>query len=404
MAKEWVNWSGSLRFKPEIIEEPASEEAVVALVQSAAGKGQTIRVAGSGHSSTQILETESILVSPGKMMRSGMEAIEKVNDREAWVPSSISLRKLGEGLVKVGLATHNLGDVDVQTVSGAISVGTHGNGKDLRNLSSMLTGVRLVNGEGRIVEITGENDPEFIRAARVSLGTFGVFIRLRLKLLPAFRLRRREWCTHVDECLTHLNELIEGNRNFDFYWYPRNDLVKLRTWNPPGEGMDDIPYAKRVEDITGWSFQALTKQRQLKFDEMEYFLPAETAPHCFQEVRQKVKERHRKQVAWRVLYRTVAPDDGYLSPAWGRQTATISLHQNASLPFQEYFTDIEPVLRSYGGRPHWAKKHSLKAEQLKPLYPLWDRFLEIRQTMDPHGIFLNPYLNQLLGIEQSEQR
>jgi FAD/FMN-containing dehydrogenase len=220
-------------------------------------------------------------------------------------------------------------------------------------------GVRFVNGLGEIREVTFQDDPDFIRAARVSLGTLGIFVRLKLKLLPAFQLRRREWCTRVDDCLAHLEELIENNRNFDFYWYPRNDLAKLCTWNLPGEGTGDIPYAKKVEDYFGWSYEVLTKKRELKFDEMEYYLPAESGQACFKEVRERVKERHRKYVGWRVLYRTLAPDDAYLSGAYGRQTVTISIHQNASLPFRDYFDDIEPIFRKYGGRPHWAKKHSL---------------------------------------------
>jgi FAD/FMN-containing dehydrogenase len=151
-----------------------------------------------------------------------------------------------------------------------------------------------------------------------------------------------------------------------------------------------------VSEQVGWSYEVLSKERSLKFDEMEYALPAEAGPECFQEVRKRVKARHRKSVGWRVLYRTVAADDAYLSPAYQRDSVTISLHQNASLPFWEYFKDIEPIFLDYGGRPHWAKKHTLRAEQLSRLYPMWDRFLEIRRRVDPEGVFLTPYLRKLL--------
>jgi FAD/FMN-containing dehydrogenase len=104
-------------------------------------------------------------------------------------------------------------------------------------------------------------------------------------------------------------------------------------------------------------------------------------------------------VGWRLLYRTVAPDEAYLSGAHGRQTATVSLHHNASLPHENFFRDIEPILRAHGGRPHWGKKHFLKAGDLRPLYPLWDRFMEIREHMDPEGVFLNDYLRGLFGCE-----
>jgi FAD/FMN-containing dehydrogenase len=131
---------------------------------------------------------------------------------------------------------------------------------------------------------------------------------------------------------------------------------------------------------------------------MEFALPLERGIACFQEVRQRVKERWRATVGWRVLVRTIAADDAYLSLANGRTTVTISLHQNSTLAYQDYFDDIEPIFRAYDGRPHWGKKHSLHAPELRPLYPEWDRFLALRHRHDPGGVFLNGYLCDLLGV------
>jgi FAD/FMN-containing dehydrogenase len=315
---------------------------------------------------------------------------------QATIQAGMILNDAGKALREVGLATHNTGDVDVQMVAGAIGTGTHGTGHKLQNLSTMLIGARIVTSTVKVVEWNIEQQPEQMRAARVALGALGIFTEIRLQLLPAFQLRRREWCTHIDTCMQHLDELIAQNRNFDFYWYPRNDEAKLRTLNLLGEGPDNIPYATCVEEEVAWSDEALPKKRTLKFDEMEYALPAEAGAACFQEVRQRVKEKHRKAVAWRVLYRTVAPDDSYLSPAYGRDTVTISLHHNAGLPFWEYFKDIEPIFRAHGGRPHWGKKHTLTAKDLRPLYSQWNRFAAVREQMDAQGTFLNSYLRKLL--------
>ena len=97
-----------------------------------------------------------------------------------------------------------------------------------------------------------------------------------------------------------------------------------------------------------------------------------------------------------MLYRTVAADNAWLSPAEGRATTTISLHQNASLPWKEYFEDIEPIFRAHGGRPHWAKKHTMRAAQLAPLYPHWAAFARLRHDFDPGDAFLPPALRRLL--------
>lgn len=390
MPSEWSNWSGSLRFTPGSLEKPADEAQLAELVRRAASERRVVRVVGAGHSSSSLVETGDVLVSLERF-----QGLVSHDTDEATIRSGMTVHDAGKAFREVGLAMPNTGDVDVQTMAGAIGTGTHGTGKQLQNLASMLIGVRMVNGQGEIAEYSIEQQPDFFRALRVSLGALGIFTQIRLRLVPAFQLHRAEWCTHIDDCLNHLDQLIEENRNFDFYWYPRSDEAKLRTLNPPGES-PAIPFATLQKEYTGWSNEVLPRHRDLKFEEMEYALPVEAGPACFQEVRARVKAKWRKIVGWRVLYRTVAPDDAFLSPYYERDSVTISIHHNAGMPFWEYFADIEPIFRAYGGRPHWGKKHTLKAHHLRPLYPMWDRFLELRHCFDPQGVFLNGYLRELL--------
>lgn len=396
--REWSNWSGSLRFTPERVAEPRDEEQLRVLVEQARERGRTVRVAGAGHSSSPLVETQDVLVS-----LKHFDAIHSHDSTtgEAVIGAGLTIREIGKAMLKRGLALHNTGDVDVQTLAGAIATGTHGTGRRLGNLATPLLGGRLVTGTGAVRAVAIEHDPAVIRALRVSLGALGIFTRLRVRLVPAFELRRREWCTHVDACMSRLDQLIADNRNFDFYWYPRSDLVKLRTMNDAGADHADIPDAECVRDATGWSHEILPRERELRFDEMEYALPFEAGPACFQEVRARVKARWRRIVGWRVLYRTIAADDAYLSPMHGRESVTISLHQNAGLPFAEYFADIEPVFRAHGGRPHWGKKHNLTARELRPLYPEWQRYCDARRTHDPDDVFLSPQLSRLLGEESA---
>jgi FAD/FMN-containing dehydrogenase len=398
MGDTWENWSGSLRFSPERTERPENENALSDLVCRAAEGRRTIRPAGTGHSSSPLLATRDTLVSLDAFR--GIESYDPAK-REATLWAGTTLGEAGGLLLGLGLAMPNLGDVDVQSVAGALATGTHGSGKRLPVLSAMIAGGRMVTASGEITEFSLEEDPDLTRAAQVSLGALGIYTALTLRLLPAYRLHRREWCTTADRCFAHIGDLAERHRNFDFYWYPRSDRVKLRTMDPPGDAPESIPYARLVEDRTGWSSEVIAKVRTLRFDEMEYAVPAEVGPECFEAVRRRIRERHRKHVAWRVLYRTVAPDDAYLSIAHGRATATISLHQNATLPFWGFFNDIEPIFQEYGGRPHWAKKHTMAADDLMPLYPRWDRFIAARRRMDPDGLFLNPYLERLLGEEKA---
>jgi len=388
---EIANWSGSLTFRPRYLERPRDEEELCAVIREAARRGLKVRPIAARHSSSPILSTGDVAVS-----LENITGLVDHNTEERWaiIGAGTSLVEAGRELREVGLATHNLGDVNVQTVIGAVSTCTHGSGRKLTNLATMLIGGRMVTADGEAREI--EHRPEELHALRGSMGTLGILTHVKLRLLPKYRLRRREWCTTLRECSGLIDELSLGSRNFDFYWYPRSDRVKLRTLDPPGEGPDHIPGARLVRDVEGWSDEVLSRQRELRFDEMEYAVPAEAGMECFNEVRKQVMERHRRTVGWRILYRYVAADDAYLSTAHGRDTVTISLHQNNTLEFEEYFNDIEPVLRSYGGRPHWGKKHSLEAQDLEPLYPRWREFRSVRRRMDPDGVFLTPYMERLL--------
>jgi FAD/FMN-containing dehydrogenase len=213
------------------------------------------------------------------------------------------------------------------------------------------------------------------------------------------RLRRRESCVHIEECLDRLDDLIAKNRMFDFYWYPRSEEAKLREVNATDLGPNDVqPAEGEEEERVGWPHEVIPSRRELRFHEMGYALPAEAGPACLREVRERIKSRHRTSVGWRVLYRTVAADKGYLSPAHGRYTHTISLHQNQSLPYRDFFADIEPIFRKYEGRAHWAKVHTQRPEESRAKYARWDDFLAAREHFDPDGVFLSPYLRELFGL------
>lgn len=395
--QQWKNWSGSLFFRPGEVAEPESEEEISALVKSAVASGKKIRVVGAGHSSTPLVKTDDILLSLKHFK--GVEDIDRENNR-ATVLTGMTVKEAGKDLFRYGLAMHNTGDVDVQTLAGAIATGTHGTGKELQNLSSMLKGVRMVTGTGEIVEFNEEEDKDLFRCLKVALGTCGIFLKMRVQLQPTYELQRKEWCMPIEKCLEHLEEFEKTNRNFDFYWYPRSEMAKVRIMNKEGKTMPEISYGDLQRDKKGHSHEILPRTRHLKFDEMEYSLPAENGPACFREIRNLVKEKYRKEVGWRILYRTIKADNGFISPFSGRNSISISLHHNAGLPFWDYFKGVEPIFRKYGGRPHWGKKHTMKAKELKPLYPDWERFQEYRNRFDPHGVFMSPELQELLKTEE----
>lgn len=390
---EQRNWAGNIRFEPDKYYIVDGEQALIRKLEKANLDGKIVRAAGARHSCSPVIETDDVLISLDKFKQ-----FHGLNDNrtEVTVGAGMTVEEVGKALFEHHLAMENTGHIDQQSLGGAISTGTHGAGKELTNLSGQVTSIKLVTGRGELKTYDERNHPDIMRALRVSLGSLGIFTQITLRVIPAFQVQRQHYCTSVADCLKHLHKLMGENRNFGFYWYPRRDDVSLRLWNVPGTGTQQLPYARLDKEETGWSKDLLPTPHELRYVELEYSLPIERATDCFMEIRERILKKHRKQVGWRVLFRPVAADNNYLSNAYGRHTVAITVHQNACLPYQEYFKDIEQIFQAYDSRPHWGKMHSMTASQLGLLYPEWETFQRIREEFDPNGTLLTPYLKRIL--------
>ena len=393
MVSTWSNWSGAVVCRPESIVFPRTEDELSAVVRQAGEDGQTVRVVGTGHSSTGIVGTDQVLVSLARM--SGLVSADRETHR-ARLLAGTKIRAAGAVLLEQGLAMENMGDIDVQAIAGAVGTGTHGTGRTLGNIPSRVTDIRMVNGAGELLDCGA--DPELLRAARVSIGVLGVFTEIELQCLPAYRLHERTWVEPFAGTMENLDARIAENRSYEFFWMPANDKTYHKTLNITTEasmaGNSKSAIGSEGERI-GWSPQIIPSVRENKFHEMEYAIPAEAGPECFARVRERFLAKHAASVQWPVEYRTVAADDAMLSPHGGRASVTISLHQAAHLPYREFFEDIQPIFWEYGGRSHWGKFNTMDRAQLSAVYPEWDAFGAIRERMDPGGRFLSPYLASL---------
>ncbi len=386
----WGNWAGNVDCAPRVQVRASSEADVVAALRRATREGLALRVAGSGHSFSPLVATDGVLLSLEGM--TGIARHEKEAQR-VWVRAGTTLNALGKELFALGLALENLGDIDVQAVGGALATGTHGTGPTLPNLPARVSGLRLLLADGSLRVVREEDDPELLAAARVSLGALGVVTAARIDCVPAYRLHERIERMPVEACLASLAERIAATRHFEFFWYPSRDLAEAKSLHPTELPPEAV--VGKYERI-GWSHEVIPSVREERFVEMEYALPASAGPACFRAVRERMRERH-PEVAWPVEYRTLRSDGAWLSTAHARETVTISLHQGATLPWQEFFADLEPVLREHGGRPHWGKRHTLGCAELAPLYPRFEAFLELARELDPEGRLRNAHLRALLG-------
>jgi L-gulonolactone oxidase len=422
-----------VRFRPGTYAQPASVDELCALVREAAAAKQSVRVIGAGHSFTPLVQTDGVLVSLDAL--TGIESIDEAT-REATVMAGTRLYDLGPALARRGYAMENLGDINRQSIAGAVSTGTHGTGVDLGVISSQVTGFELVTADGERRWVDEPSDPELFAAGRVSLGALGILSRIRLRLVPLYNMRLTRSVLPLDDCLANVPELTGSARSFEFYWFPYSGRVATKAWNPTPDPPSRSKSARFVNDIVlenllfgticavvgripalvpraaravvslsgsgaivDESHAILSTPRYVRFNEMEYALPADRAADAFREFTAAL-EAARLPIFFPVEYRWVKADDIWLSPAYGRDTVTISCHQTRGYAYDTYFSLAENIFRKYGGRPHWGKIHSLRAPALAGLYPRWSDFTALRRRLDPEGRFSTPYLDALFGAER----
>jgi len=386
---QWQNWSGRQTSSPDSISHPTDEAGFIAAVRRGAEAGQPVRAVGASHSHSRVAATDGVLVGTDGWQ--GVVAVDNPAER-AIVRSGSRIFQLGEPLHAAGLALRNQGDIDRQSIAGAIATGTHGTGPTLQNLSASVTRVRVILADGTAIDTSPTNEPTLFEVARHSLGGVGLITEVGLQLRPAFCLHERLWKEAPDALFERIDELVAATRHFEFFWMPQLDICAAKSLNETDADPDPL-FNTKLERI-GWSHDIISTLRDDLHTEMEYSVPAEAGPACFMAIRQLIHADF-KDLQWPVEYRTLAADDLWISTASRRPTVTISVHQDIEIDDQPLFDACESVFRSFDGRPHWGKAHSLTGPDLAKLYPRLGQWWAERDRWDPTGVFVTPELAAL---------
>jgi FAD-linked oxidoreductase len=423
MTEPWHNWSGSVAARPAQIAAPRTEAELAAVVRAAA----RVRAVGAGHSFTPLCATDGTLVRLDQLD----SPIELAPDgRSAWAPGGWSLQRVAAALWELGRSLPNQGDVDPQSLAGAIATGTHGTGAELGSLSSFARAFRVVLADGSIVECSAEAEPELFEAQRLSLGLAGIATRIRIDVVPAYRLEQRIARVSLDEVSERFAEIARQHRHAEFFVFPYADDVILKTLHPTDDDTAFRPSRRdserefqRLCDIchalpfitgtlqrrlmagvrgsrrVGPAHQIFPSERRVRFEEMEYEVPR---PAGFAALREAIGwiRRRKRCVIFPFEFRWTAADDIWLSPFHAGPCASISVHQYARRRWQALFGSIEPILRAHGGRPHWGKRHTLGPRDVLSLYPRAEAFRAVVRRVDPDGKFANHYLTQLFALQE----
>ncbi|MRJ75104.1 FAD-binding protein [Aeromicrobium sp. SMF47] len=427
----WQNWGRNVTTHPVRIAHPGSSAEVVRVVRESVAAGLPVKAVGASHSFTAIAATDGVLLRLDRM--NAILGADTATGRVR-VQAGISLHELNPQLHARGLALPNLGDVDPQSVAGAVSTGTHGTGGRLFGISAAVVAVQLVTASGDVLEIDDQH--EWFGASRVTLGALGIVTEVTLQCVPAFLLHAREEPMPLPEVLGRVDELVADNDHFEFYWFPhtektsvkRNNRVpdgtgrrpvgRLRHWlddellsNTAFEGINRVVARRRAlvprvntlaasalsaREYVDDSYNVFVSSRRVRFRESEFAMPREALPHVLGELAAWFGAGH-QNISFPIEVRFTAADDVWLSTGHERDNCYVAVHQYWRSDPTAYFAAAQDIFTAHEGRPHWGKMHTLDASYFAKTYSRFDDFVDIRDQLDPGRTFSNAYLDRVLG-------
>ena len=429
----WQNWARTERVRPTTVEYPSTIEAVRRSVRSAAARGRLIKAVGTGHSFT------GIAVAPGTLLEmtelSGLVSVDRDRQR-ARLLAGTRLHRIPALLAPYGLAMANLGDIDRQSISGAISTGTHGTGSRFGGIATQVVAATLVTADGELLTVSEDENADLLPAVALGLGALGILVDVTIQCVPAFVLEAVERPEPLDSVVDDVVSRADAVDHFEFYWFPHTDtaLTKTNTRLPAGSPTKPLSAASRLVDdvlvgnvvhqsvcsagraapglVPGinrlsakvWgdrtfsdaSHRVFATSRGVRFREMEYAVPLDRLASAFRGV-QRVIDEHGWRIEFPIEVRTAAADELWLSTASGRPSGYLAVHRYWKTDHTEYVAAVEEVMLAHAGRPHWGKLHTLDASALRARYPRFDDFTALRDRLDPDRAFRNPYLGRVLG-------
>ena len=430
----WRNWGRTHSATPRQVVRPHDAGEVAELIATTRRRGGTVKPVGAGHSFSGIAVPDDLQLDMSAMR--GLLGVD-AERRHVTLKGGTPLFEIPELLAPHHLAMANLGDVDRQTITGAISTGTHGTGLAFGGISTQVTAATVVTGTGDVVHI-GDDDPD-LAAVALGLGALGVVVDVTLACVDAFHLHAEETPMSADDAIGGFLDRVRSCDHHEFYWFPHTDCAlgktntrlgslaevsgpsRLRRW------IDDELLSNKVFGVlceagsrvpslvpsiaqvsgralsgrsyTDSSTRVFVSSRTVRFREMEYAVDLDAVPSVLREIRSMI-DRRRYRVSFPVEVRAAASDDLMLSTASGRTSGYIAVHRyhrDDPADSDAYFADVEAIMAEHRGRPHWGKMHTRDADALRDLYPRFDEFRAVRDRFDPDRVFANAYLDRVLG-------
>ena len=405
-----VNWAGNVEFQAVRLAQPSSLDELSALVASS----ERIRALGAGHSFSAVADTAGTLVRLDRLSTT-MKVDESTST--VTVPAGARYSEIGPALHAAGFALANLASLPHITVAGAVATGTHGSGDRLGNLATDVVGLELVSASGEVLTLTGEELP----GAVVSLGALGIVTQLTLRIEPSFTIAQEvRLDVPLDEIAGSWDEVFGAAYSVSAFtdyasgmarvWLKRRPDSPSTGWSGgrlaaapehPVPGVDPVACTPQLGLPGAWHERLPHFKADLvpsAGDELqsEFFVARAAAPAALSALRGAAA---RVAPVLRIAeLRTIAADDLWLSPSYGRDSVGFHFtwHRDmaAVLPVVSL---VEEVLLPLGARPHWGKVTTVDPAEMLARYPRAADFATLRRRLDPTGTFANAYTTAPFG-------
>ncbi|HEX6469497.1 MAG TPA: D-arabinono-1,4-lactone oxidase [Streptosporangiaceae bacterium] len=406
------NWAGNVIFGAARVHRPGTIDELCRLV----ARSRRIRALGSGHSFSRIADTDHDLVRLDGLP----PAVEiDAESRTARVAAGMRYADVAVALHRAGFALANLASLPHISVAGSCATGTHGSGDGRRCLAASVAALELVGADGSAVEVRRDVARYTFAGSVVALGALGIVTRLTLDIEPAYEVAQRVRVgVPLDEVAGRLDEVFGAAYSVSVFTDWRGEAaavwLKHRTDRREGRWAGGRPAREPMNPVPGMPPEFSTEQlgvpgpwheRLPHFRpeltpgageelQSEYYLPRGAAPAAFAAIREighvVAPLLHIAEV------RTVAADDLWLSPAYGRDSVTFHFtwikDAAAVLPV---IAAVEERLMPLGARPHWGKLTTATAHDITAGYPRAADFARLMRAHDPAGKFRNAFVAEL---------
>lgn len=412
----------------------------------AAGTG-AVRMIGSRMSPGRLIETagDGAAEAPALLDLSHLAGLVSTTPDTATFAGATPLQDVYTALSERGrMLPSSPGVIAAQTLAGAMSTGTHGQGLGQSTIADAALVVRLVLADGSVRELD-RTDPWF-PAAQLGLGTLGVITQVTLRTVTSPVYTCRKTAVSAD---TLADDVVTWNREHALvkaWWFPQEGQVQVWTADEATEdeaqeyragGSVLVEHATSTDtmnetventlrqmrddtkivdehgkpfrtvarfrdftDVTGDVYQVFTRGIATPQINVEIGIPLERAGAMIETI-QRWHAETRPRMHYPVILRCTGPSQAWLSPSFGQDTCyfgfVVYYSEDGSLSAEgeSFLRAVELVLSAQGGRPHWGKYFDEAQYDWPSLYPRWESFREVRDALDPHHRFANTFTSGL---------